>query len=46
MDQLVETGEEVGLQVAAYLEGELVVDTWAGLADEATGPACPISRRT
>ena len=37
IDDLVESGEEVGLQVAAYLEGELVVDAWAGLADEATG---------
>ncbi|TDE09912.1 serine hydrolase domain-containing protein [Jiangella asiatica] len=26
-------GGEVGLQVAAYLHGELVVDAWAGLAD-------------
>jgi CubicO group peptidase (beta-lactamase class C family) len=37
LDQLVASGEEVGLQVAAYLDGELMVDAWAGLADEATG---------
>ena len=37
MDGLVEAGEEVGLQVAAYVDGELVVDAWAGVADEATG---------
>jgi len=37
IDGLVESGDEVGLQVAAYLNGELVVDTWSGVADEATG---------
>jgi CubicO group peptidase (beta-lactamase class C family) len=37
IDDLIATGEEVGLQVAAYVDGELVVDAWAGLADEATG---------
>lgn len=37
LDDLVDTGEEVGLQVAAYVDGELVVDVWAGVADEATG---------
>ncbi|MBV8087760.1 MAG: beta-lactamase family protein [Chloroflexi bacterium] len=30
-------GPEIGLQVAAYLDGELVVDTWAGVADAASG---------
>jgi CubicO group peptidase (beta-lactamase class C family) len=30
-------GEEVGLQAAAYVSGDLIVDTWAGIADEATG---------
>lgn len=34
---IVAAGEEVGLQVAAYVDGELIVDTWAGIADEATG---------
>ena len=28
---------EIGLQVAAYLDGEQVVDVWGGLADETTG---------
>jgi len=37
IDGLVASGEETGLQVAAYVRGELVVDAWAGLADEATG---------
>ena len=30
---LVAEGTEIGLQVAAYVDGQLVVDTWAGLAD-------------
>ena len=34
LDELVKTGPEVGLQVAAYLNNKLVIDTWAGLADE------------
>ncbi|MEN9935388.1 MAG: hypothetical protein RLZZ387_1967 [Chloroflexota bacterium] len=37
IDDLVASGEELGLQVAAYVDGRLVVDAWAGLADEATG---------
>src|SRR4051812_38340750 len=37
LDEMIETGPEVGLQVAAYHRGELVVDTWAGVADFATG---------
>lgn len=37
LNELVESGEEVGLQVAAYVDGRLVVEAWAGLADEATG---------
>ncbi len=28
---------EIGVQVAAYLDGELVIDRWGGLADETTG---------
>jgi CubicO group peptidase (beta-lactamase class C family) len=31
------SGAETGVQVAAYLDGELVVDAWAGLADVGTG---------
>ncbi len=37
IQDLVVSGQEVGLQVAAYVDGQLVVDTWAGVADEATG---------
>jgi CubicO group peptidase (beta-lactamase class C family) len=35
LEGLVKSGPEIGLQVAAYLDGKLVVDAWAGLADEA-----------
>lgn len=37
LDELVERDQERGLQVAAYLDGELVVDAWSGIADPATG---------
>src|SRR5438046_9078275 len=37
IDRLIESGDEVGLQVAAYVDGQLVVDAWAGVANEATG---------
>jgi CubicO group peptidase (beta-lactamase class C family) len=37
LERLVAEGPEIGLQVAAYLDGELVVDAWAGLADRTTG---------
>src|SRR5437763_8233762 len=36
MDDLVERDVERGLQVAAYLDGQLVLDTWSGLADAST----------
>jgi len=36
LEQLVAGGEEVGLQVAVYQHGRLVIDAWAGLADTAT----------
>jgi CubicO group peptidase (beta-lactamase class C family) len=39
LDGLVASGAEVGLQVAAYRDGELVLDIWAGIADETTGRA-------
>jgi len=39
LDQMTATGEEVGLQVAAYLHDELVIDTWSGIADRASGRA-------
>lgn len=35
LNQLVDSGAEVGLQVAAYQDGDQVVDAWAGLADVA-----------
>ena len=28
---------EIGVQVAAYFDNELVIDQWGGLADETTG---------
>jgi len=34
---LVEDTPEIGLQVAAYVDGELVIDAWAGMADPAAG---------
>lgn len=37
IDRLVQSGDEIGLQVAAYVNGELVVDTWSGIANQATG---------
>ncbi len=42
LDDLVASGDETGLQVAAYHHGDLVVDAWAGVADPATGtPVTP-----
>jgi len=37
LDDLVASGEELGLQVAAYRQGRLVIDAWAGIADTRTG---------
>jgi CubicO group peptidase (beta-lactamase class C family) len=36
IDGLVESGEELGLQAAAYIDGQLVVNVWAGFADIST----------
>jgi CubicO group peptidase (beta-lactamase class C family) len=36
LERLIGSGE-VGLQVAAYKDGELVIDTWAGIADRESG---------
>ena len=36
LDQLVEQGREIGVQIAAYHGDELIVDCWAGLANAAT----------
>ena len=33
---LIEEGREIGVQVAAYLDGKLVVDSWGGIADPAS----------
>ncbi|MDF2704461.1 MAG: beta-lactamase [Nonomuraea muscovyensis] len=42
VDELVASGRELGVQVAAYLHGELVVDACAGVADPGTGrPVTP-----
>jgi CubicO group peptidase (beta-lactamase class C family) len=35
LDAIVRETPEIGLQVAAYLDGKLAVDAWAGMADEA-----------
>jgi CubicO group peptidase (beta-lactamase class C family) len=37
LESLVGEGPEIGLQVAAYLDEKLVVDAWAGVANEADG---------
>ncbi len=37
IDTVIGAGREVGVQVAAYRHGKLVVDTWGGLADPGTG---------
>ena len=36
LEALVKDTPEVGLQVAAYLDGKLVIDAWAGLANQAS----------
>lgn len=36
IDQAIANNKEIGVQVAAYLKGELVIDTWGGLADSET----------
>jgi CubicO group peptidase (beta-lactamase class C family) len=37
IDTAIASGREVGVQVAAYHRGRLVVDTWGGTADPQTG---------
>jgi CubicO group peptidase (beta-lactamase class C family) len=37
LESLVAEGPEIGLQVAAYLDGRLAVDAWAGVADRSNG---------
>jgi CubicO group peptidase (beta-lactamase class C family) len=44
LDHLVADGPDLGLQVAAYKDGRLVVDAWAGVADPPT--AAPVDGQT
>ena len=37
IDRAIREGKEIGLQVAAYLGNELVIDAWGGLADPDAG---------
>src|SRR5690242_21958773 len=37
IDDLVLAGLETGLQVAAYLNGNLAIDAWSGIANPETG---------
>jgi CubicO group peptidase (beta-lactamase class C family) len=37
VEAAIHDGGEIGVQVAAYVDGEPVVDVWGGLADETTG---------
>lgn len=37
LNRLVSEGKERGLQVAAYIDGSLVVNAWAGIADAGSG---------
>ncbi len=37
IQQIIDGDVERGLQVAAYFNGELVVDAWSGVADPTTG---------
>jgi CubicO group peptidase (beta-lactamase class C family) len=39
LESLVEETPEIGLQVAAYVDGELAIDAWAGMADPSAGKA-------
>jgi len=44
LEELIYVNGEIGIQVAAYLDGELVIDTWAGLADQSN--QCPVNGET
>jgi CubicO group peptidase (beta-lactamase class C family) len=37
IDKAITDGREIGVQVAAYHRGELVIDAWGGLADQTSG---------
>ncbi|QHW31137.1 beta-lactamase family protein [Paenibacillus rhizovicinus] len=43
LERMVGEGRERGVQLAAYYEGELVVDAWAGIADNRSGRAVDAS---
>ena len=40
LDELVESGAELGLQAAVYVEGKLVADVWAGDMERGAGAGC------
>jgi len=44
LDCLIVRGRELGVQVAAYRDGELIVDAWAGTADPRDGE--PVTAQT
>ena len=44
IDSAIAAGNEIGVQVAAYLNGKLVIDTWGGVADQTT--ATPVTGET
>ena len=37
VEDLIADGREIGVQVAAFLKGEMIVDAWAGMADPGSG---------
>jgi len=37
IERMIAEGREIGVQVAAYIDGRLMIDTWAGIADPASG---------
>ena len=39
IEDAIQTRGEIGIQVAAYHRGQLVIDAWGGIADPATGRA-------
>ena len=43
---LIADGREIGIQVAAYLDGRLVVDSWGGLADPTSDRAVDGEKNT
>jgi hypothetical protein len=37
LEDLIAHGREIGVEVAAYLKGEMIVAAWAGMADPGSG---------